>query len=43
MTDFTCITEELRKIGHRSSDEVDLGNAALILARMARPDTEINP
>ena len=43
MTVLPIITKALKEIGLASSDEIDLGNAALMLARASRPDTEIAP
>ena len=43
MTIFPNIAQGLEEIGRRSSEEIDLSKAALMLARVPKPETKITP
>ena len=43
MTIYPNIAQGLEEIGRRPSEEIDLGKAALMLARVSRPGTKIAP
>ena len=43
MTIFPSIAQGLEEIGQNSSEKVDLGRAALMLARVSRPETKVAP
>ena len=43
MTIFPSIAQGLEEIGQNSSEKVDLGRAALMLARVSRPETKMAP